>query len=48
MKGKSRYKKNRYAYLKIRNTVNLVTLVMGGDFGSKIYTNSHGNRLDPL
>jgi hypothetical protein len=39
---------NRYAYLKTRNTTNLVTLVMGGEFGSKIYTNSLGNRLDPL
>jgi hypothetical protein len=31
MKGKTRYKKNRYSYLKIRNTINLVTLVMGGE-----------------
>jgi hypothetical protein len=39
--------KNRYAYLKTRNTVNLVTLVMGGEFGTKIFTNPLGNRLDP-
>jgi hypothetical protein len=48
MKGKTRYIKDRYLYLKIRNTINLVTLVMGGKFGSKIYTNSLGNKLDPI
>jgi hypothetical protein len=46
MKGKTRYIKDRCSYLKIRNTVNLVTLVMGGIFGSKIFTNSLGNKLD--
>jgi hypothetical protein len=39
---------NRYAYLKTRNTINLVTLVMGGEFGSKVYSNPLGNRLDPI
>jgi hypothetical protein len=48
MKGKTRCKKNRYTYLKIRNTINLVTLVMGGKFGSKLYTNPLGNRLGPI
>jgi hypothetical protein len=48
MKGKTRYKKNRYAYLKIRNTINLVTLVMGGKFGSIIFTNLLGNNLNPI
>jgi hypothetical protein len=48
MRGKNRYKKNRYTYLKIRNAINLVTLVMGGKFGSKIFTNSLGNKLDPI
>ena len=45
-KGKTRYKENRYTYLKIRNTINLVTLVMGGKFGSKFFTNPLGNKLD--
>jgi hypothetical protein len=35
----------RYTYL---NTMNLVTLVMGGKFGSKIFTNPPGNKLDPI
>jgi hypothetical protein len=29
-------------------TINLVTLVMGGEFGSKVFTNPLGNRLDPI
>jgi hypothetical protein len=40
--------KNRYAYLKTRNTTDLDTFVMGGKFGSKVYTNPLGNRLDPI
>ena len=48
MKGKTRYKENRYAYLKTRNTINLVTLVMVGEFGSKVFTNPLGNKLDPV
>jgi hypothetical protein len=47
MNGKTRYIKDRYSYLKIRNTINLVTLVMGGEFGSKIFTIPLGNKLDP-
>jgi hypothetical protein len=47
MKGKLD-KINRYSYIKIRNTVNLVTLVMGGKFGSKVFTNPLGNKLDPI
>jgi hypothetical protein len=43
MKGKTRYIEDRYSYLKIRNAINLVTLVMGGKFGSKISTNPLGN-----
>jgi hypothetical protein len=37
---------NRYAYLKTRKCNNLVTLVMGGEFGSKVFTNPLGNKLD--
>jgi hypothetical protein len=48
MRGKTRYKKNRYAYLKIRNAINLVTLVMGGEIWVKMFTNSLGNKLDPI
>jgi hypothetical protein len=40
--------KNRYTYLKTRNTINLVTLIMGGEFGSKIFTNLLGSRLHPI
>jgi hypothetical protein len=49
MKGKKTgCKKNRYAYVKTRNTINLVTLVMGREFGSKVCTNPLGNLLDPI
>jgi hypothetical protein len=47
MKGNTRYITDRYSYLKIRNAINLVTLVMGGKFGSKFCTNPLGNKLDP-
>ena len=47
-KGKLDKKVNRYAYLKTKNTIKLVTLVMGGKFGSKIFTNPLGNKLDPI
>jgi hypothetical protein len=47
-KGKLDIKVNRYAYLKTRDTIKLVTLVMGGKFGSKIFTNPLGNKLDPI
>jgi hypothetical protein len=43
MKGNTRYKK---IDTHIRNTINLVTLVMGGKFGSKILINPLGNKLD--
>jgi hypothetical protein len=39
---------NGYAYIKTINTTNLVTLVMGGRFGSNVFTNPLGNRLDPI
>ena len=42
-KGKLDKKINRYAYLKTKNTIKLVTLVMGGKFESKIFTNPLGN-----
>jgi hypothetical protein len=41
-KGKLDIKVNRYAYLKTRDTIKLVTLDMGGKFGSKIFTNPLG------
>jgi hypothetical protein len=47
MKGKTRFIKDRYTYLKI-NTVNLVTFVMGGKFGSKIFTDLLDNKLGPM
>jgi hypothetical protein len=31
VKSKTRFMENRYAYLKTRNTINLVTLVKGGE-----------------
>jgi hypothetical protein len=47
MKGKTRYKKID-THLNIRNTINLVTLVMGGKFVSNTFTNPLGNNLDPI
>ena len=47
MRGKTRYKKID-TYILIKNAINLVTLVMGGKFGSKIFTNPLGNKLDPI
>jgi hypothetical protein len=45
--GPSAMKHGPNTYLK-RNEINLVTLVMGGELGSKVFTNPLGNNLDPM
>jgi hypothetical protein len=40
-------KKDTHIYIN-ENTINLVTLVKGGKFESKIFINPLGNRLDPI
>jgi hypothetical protein len=39
---------NRYAFLKTKNAINLVTLVMGGEFGSKVFTYPLDNKLGSM
>jgi hypothetical protein len=46
MKGKLDIKRNLIRISKDKGTIKLVTIVMGGEFGSIVLTNPLGNFLD--